>query len=114
MKKGKVIKFQPPRSIVKKTPYKKPVVAKPKQIIKCHVCGELATHVILIQLREQSGPPIKEDVLRTVCEEHINTSFDHWVPAWAFKKLCFDLKEQANVTLNKQYCTIKVLPFKKK
>jgi hypothetical protein len=66
-----------------------------------------------LELREVPGPPLKaNEVIRVVCEEHTSTDFDYWVPAWAFTKLCLDLKTQANITLNKQYCTINVLKFK--
>lgn len=101
------------RSIVKKTPYVKP---KPRTLkeLKCHVCGEPATHVVLIELREKPGPPLKENnVLRVICKEHINLNFDYWVPYWAFKGLCTQWANEG-ITLNKQYCTIGILQLKSK
>jgi hypothetical protein len=100
------------RSIVKKTPYVKPKQPPKVTELKCHVCGEKATHVILIELREVPGPPLKENnVLRVVCEEHVDTNFDTWVSVPAYKALCIEW-EKVGVKLNKQYCTIKVLELK--
>ena len=102
------------RSIIKKTPYVKPKPAPKLTELKCHVCSEKATHVILIELREKPGPALKENnVLRVVCEEHVDTSFDKWVPYWAFKGLCLEWKNKG-FTLNKQHCTIGVMLLKNK
>ena len=85
---------------------------KPKHL-KCHFCDNQATHTVIMELRERQGPPLKEDnVIRVVCDIHsIDNSFDHWVPIWAFKKLCIDW-QKAGYTLNKQFCTINILKFK--
>ncbi len=81
--------------------------------IKCHVCGEVATHVVLVELREKPGPALKDNnVLRTVCEEHSkNNDFDYWIPHFAFKKLCDDWSK-AGFILQKHFCTILIKPFK--
>ena len=87
---------------------------KKKEPLKCHFCDSQATHAIMVELREHSGPPLKENnVIRTACDKHsVNKSFDYWVPIWAFKKLCVDW-ENAGSILNKQYCTINIVKFKK-
>ena len=100
------------RSIVKKTPYRKPAKPQPVKELFCYVCKQKATHVLLIELREKPGPPLKSEVIYTVCEKHISTDFDRWVPILAFKKLCLDLQKEVGIVLNKQYCTIKALPLK--
>ena len=86
---------------------------KKRKKLKCYFCDNPATHTILMELREKQGPPLKENaVIRVACDEHsTNTSFDHWVSIWAFKKLCFDW-EKAGFILNKQYCTINILKLK--
>ncbi len=94
---------------LKKVPYKKP----PKPNFNCHTCGEKGTHVVLLELRDKPGVPLKENnVLHFVCEEHINRNFDFWVPNWAFKGLCNEWKN-AGFILDKKYCTINIIPFKK-
>lgn len=81
------------------------------QKLKCHYCDNHATHAILIDLREKPGPPVKKNnVLSVVCDIHsVETSFDSWVPVWAFKKLADDWRTKANVILDKRYCTITAL-----
>lgn len=88
---------------------------KPKikhQELKCQFCTNKATHVVLVELRDKPGPPLKENnVLRTVCDIHaVDTSFDHWVPYWAFKGLCNEWKN-VGVVLDKKYCSINILKF---
>lgn len=98
---------------IKKKPYVKPIV-KPVTQLQCHVCGVKATHVILLELREVPGPPLKENnVLRTICAEHVDTNFDTWVARPQFKALCIEW-EKVGVKLNKQYCTIGVMTLKNK
>ena len=110
MKKLKQIK------LAKQVLYRKPISPQKPKELKCHVCEKMATHVVLVELRAEQGPPLKENnVLRVACPEHAaNTNFDYWVPFWAFKKLCIDWKNEADVILNKAYCTIKVLKLKEK
>lgn len=94
------------KHIKQNVPYRKPV----KQL-QCHVCGVKATHVVILELRENPGPPLKENnVLRVICEEHINTNFDAWVPLLHYKALCAEWKK-VGVVLNKAYCTISILPL---
>lgn len=101
----KINKFQPKRKVMPQKP----------KVLNCHICGEPATHVIMLELREKPGPPIRpNDVIRVVCKEHVSTDFDYWVPRWAFEKLCIDLKREFGYILCKQYCTINVLELKKK
>ena len=84
-----------------------------KQPLKCHFCANHATHVIMVELREKPGPPLKENnVLRVACDIHsIDTTFDNWVPVWAFKGLCSEWKN-VGVILNKAYCSINIIKFK--
>ena len=86
---------------------------KEKKKLKCALCDKEATHAIMIELRDRQGPPLKENnVLNVVCDEHAtNTSFDYWVPSWAFINLCNEWKKLANVTLNKSLCSINIIKF---
>jgi hypothetical protein len=85
---------------------------KKKRKLICNVCGAYATHVVLVELREKPGLPLKEDnVLMLVCDEHSkNTSFDHWVPYEAFNYLCAEWKKQGYI-LAKPFCTINIKPL---
>jgi len=87
---------------------------KKKGKLKCSYCDNHATHSIMMELRDKPGPPIKENnVLNVACDIHsIETTFDYYVPLWAFKKLCVDWKQQAGIILDKKYCTIQIVKFK--
>jgi hypothetical protein len=81
--------------------------------LKCHYCDNKPTHAIMLELRARQGPPLKENhVLHLACDIHsIETSFDYYVPHWAFRKMYIDWKQQAGVELKKEYCTIKIVKF---
>lgn len=87
---------------------------KNKKPLKCYLCDNPPTHTIMLELREKPGPPlIPNNVLRVACDIHsVDTSFDHWVPFWAFKKLVFDYKQQYGINLKKEYCSINIKKFK--
>lgn len=85
-----------------------------KEPLKCHVCGERATHAVMIELRDKPGPPLKENnVIRTACDAHsTDKSFDYWVPHHAFISLCNTWRKETNIILRKEYCTINIVKFK--
>lgn len=86
---------------------------KKKPPLKCHICGDKATHAIMMELREKPGPAIKENnVIRLACDIHaVDTSFDYWVPLWAFRKLVNDNSKEG-IHIKKEFCTIKIVKFK--
>jgi len=87
---------------------------KKKEPLLCHICHEKATHVVMLELRAQQGPPLKENnVIRLACDEHAKeTSIDYWVSNGAFMAVLSFWKREANITLIKKYCTINMLKLK--
>lgn len=86
-----------------------------KPPLVCHICGDKATHAVMMELREKQGPPLKENnVIRLACDTHAKeTSFDYWVSNPALMSLINFWKREAGIILNKRYCTIKLVKLKK-
>ena len=77
--------------------------------IKCEICGENATHSIVLNLREKPGPPLEKDnVIRTVCEKDSIGLFNDHVPYWQWDGLRKQYR-QRGILLAKEYCDIQIV-----
>lgn len=82
--------------------------------VKCEICGEPATHSIIANIRERPGPPLaKDNVLRSVCEEHSKGSFNELIPPWQWDAVSKAYKQQHRIIISKKYSDIQVVKLKR-
>lgn len=82
--------------------------------VKCEICGENATYVLIANIRAQPGPPLaKDNVLRSVCEEHTVGTFNELVPPWQWAATEKAYKQQFGIAISKKYSDIQIVKLKR-
>lgn len=80
-----------------------------KTPIRCEVCGKPATHSIVLNIRDNYGPPIKKDnVVQTVCEEHSKGTFNDLIPSWYWAGLVNEYRRKG-LFIMKEYSDVEVI-----